>query len=210
VKRFLKAMVVGVGFVGFALVAGLIIWAIADHFGWRSEGTPAQEAYGPSNEILYPDQLSKNPYRWKGHSGILDTRIAMEGPAGRFLFSYPGGCLKFERMIDEHTATFEVLVGSEEIMPDGEIAVILEDSEPPDPARPWRVFVEGPREGVNGLGNSITVSTVRFEGYAVIPQPQPQQVAPPIPAPQSAPEPPAPPPDNLRSDGTPPAPIIRP
>jgi hypothetical protein len=127
------------------------------------------EGYHVSNEIIRPYEISKNPYKMKGHSGILDTvyvPIIMGNGTRVSQFAYPGGGLKFEKMIDEHTATYSVLVGEEgSVIPDGEIAVILPDSNPPDSRRPWRVFVEGPMEGVNGFGAAIQVVTVRFEGY---------------------------------------------
>jgi hypothetical protein len=206
--RFLTRLVVAVGALIGVLVLGVLIWAALDRFGVPELAISYEDNEQPlSNEVLFPDQISKNPYRWKGHSGIFDTRVAIEGPAGRFLAPIPGGCLKFERMIDEHTATFEVLVGGEEVRPDGEIAVILEDSNPPDPALPWRVFVEGPRNGVNGFGNSITVTTVRFEGYATIPRPV--MPTPPAPPPKPVPAPGQPPTVPLPEGTQPPAPIER-
>jgi hypothetical protein len=137
------------------------------------------QQYHASDEIIEPYEVSKNPYRLKGHSGILDTtRVSMLMPSGdRIPTPYPGGGLRFEKMIDENTATYEVLVGGEEVMPDGEIAVVLPDSNPPDSRRPWRVYVEEPKEAVNGLGTRIKVSTVRFEGYYTSP-PKPAEVSP--------------------------------
>jgi hypothetical protein len=68
------------------------------------------------DEIIKPYEISKNAYKLKGHSGILDTkRVMLVGPAGNFPVAYPGGALRFERMIDEHTATYEVLVGGNNV-----------------------------------------------------------------------------------------------
>jgi hypothetical protein len=172
------------------LVVGGIIWAIGDHYGLWPEGTinffdTSQDASQPSNELIYPDELSKNPYRLKGHSGILDTtHVSIRGAKVEpFAFSFPGCCMRFEKMIDEDTATYEVLAGGES----GEIAVVLDDSDPPDPTRPWHIIVEGARDATNGFGAAISVSTVRFEGYASLPIAA--QAASPSPANQSAGEP---------------------
>jgi hypothetical protein len=140
----------------------------------------ASEEYRASDEIISPYEISRNPYKLKGHYGILDTVNVplLMGTGGVVATSirYPGGGLKFEKMIDEHTATYSVLVGEGSVIPDGEIAVILPNSDPPDSSRPWRVFVEGPMEGVNGFGAAIQVVRVRFEGYYVpLPPQQPVQ-----------------------------------
>ncbi len=55
--------------------------------------------------------------------------------------------LRFERMIDEHTAIYQIMTVQYELTPDGEIAVLLPDSNPPDPKRLWRVLLEGVLEG---------------------------------------------------------------
>lgn len=185
-RSFLKTIVS----VGFFVV---VLLAFVSYFGGRKdsgststlqvplEGTAADTtpAYHDSNEILFPYDLSKNPYKWKGRSGILDTvdlPIIMGNGARAGNVGYPGGSLKFERMIDEHTATYSVSVAEGSVITEGEIAVILPNSDPPDSGRPWRVFVEGPMAGTNALGAQLTVVTVRFEGY-YSPPPQPIKVS---------------------------------
>jgi len=141
-----------------------------------SDKAATEEQYHPSDEVIYPYDISKNPYKLKGHSGILDTVHVFVGEVGhQFPMVFPGGGLKFERMLDEHTATYEVLTAQREgLVPDGEIAVILPDSNPPEPLRPWRVYVEGPMDAVNGMGASMQITTIRFEGY-FIPPPKPAE-----------------------------------
>jgi TonB family protein len=120
-----------------------------------------------SDEVIEPIDISKNPYRLKGHSGILDNRRVplLVGDGTTQYAPYPGGNLRFSQMIDEHTATYQVLVGREDVYPDGEIMVVLPDSTPPDNNKLWRVAVVGPTKVVNGLGNTIVVCEVRFLGY---------------------------------------------
>lgn len=175
-----------------ALIAAALVLAIILHVrlhnGSNSPNTsaaPITEAssdvvatYHDSNEILDPYDLSKNPYKWKDHSGILDTvevPVIMGNGTRMGQVTYPGGCLKFSKMIDEHTAIYEVMVAHEDVGPDGEIAVLLADSDPPSSLRPWRVFIEGPMEALNGLGQSITLTAIRFEGYYSPPPPEPAQ-----------------------------------
>ena len=153
-RYFLKAIVV-VGAVA------LLILSVLFFVGLLSKARPsnASAGYHESDEVISPYEISRNPYKFKGHSGILN-----------------GGSLKFEKMIEENTATYAVLAEEESVIPEGEIAVILADSDPPDSGRPWRVFVEGPMDAVNGLGNKITVTAVRFEGY-YLPTPKPAETA---------------------------------
>ena len=161
--------------------------------------------YSPSEQRLDPIEISKNPYKFQGQSGVL-----LDTP-------YLG--MTFVNMLDEHTAAYKVNVGA--LFSTDEIAVNLEDSNPPDPARPWRVYVEGPTDVTNGFGASEKIGTVRFEGYydpppppiqpAATPLPQPTEVQPEPPAqPQASPdanETPTPPPQEPGQQ--PPAPIVR-
>jgi TonB family protein len=144
------------------------------------DAQPLASGYVLSNEVLDPWELRRNPFKWKGHSGILDTaRISMAMPDGqRAHIPYPGGGLHFDKMLDEHTASFDVIVGGYDAHEDGELIVLLEDSDPPNPLRPWRVYVEGPYEGVNALGGAVRDTAVRFEGYYE-PPPEPVRVQPP-------------------------------
>jgi hypothetical protein len=138
----------------------------------NSSPSPVADPYNPnSNDVLDPNDLVKNPYEWKGHSGILDTIqmpiIAANGARMGFA-PYPGGCMKFNKMLDEHTAIYEVMALDDgAVESEGELAVILKDSDPPSSARPWRIFVDGPMEAVNGLDQTITLTSVKFEGYFV-------------------------------------------
>ena len=108
-------------------------------FSNESRASKVANEYQESNEVMHPYDLSKNPYKWKDHSGILDTQNVpvLMGSADVVVTytGYSGAGLKFEKMIDEHTATFSVMVGEEgSMIADGEIAVILTDSDPPIPA----------------------------------------------------------------------------
>jgi len=147
-RSFLKAIAI------FGIVVFVVLVAL-----FFVKSSNVSTVYHASDEVISPYEISRNPYKLKGRSGILK-----------------GGNLKFEKMIEEHTATYAVWAGEESIIPEGEIAVILPDSDPPNPGQPWRVFVEGPMDAVNGLGNKITVTAVRFEGYYV-PSPKSDEVA---------------------------------
>jgi hypothetical protein len=132
------------------------------------------EGYHASNEVISPYEISRNPYKFKGRSGIIDTlRIHYSlGSWGDFEAhsAWNLHCLRFEKMIDEHTAIYSLLavggLNGSEVITDGEIAVILPDNDPPKLNRSWQVFVEGTMQAVNGLGNIITLTAVRFEGYS--------------------------------------------
>ena len=129
--------------------------------------SPLLSSYKVSNEVLDPWELSRNPFKWKGTSGILDTaRISMAMPSGqRAHIPYPGGGLHFSKMLDEHTASYDVIVGGYSAHEDGELIVLLPNSDPPNPLRPWRVYVEGPYEGTNAFGGAVRDTAVRYEGY---------------------------------------------
>ena len=129
------------------------------------------DQYRPSDQIFTPFELSKEIYRYKGQSGILDTLTIYMTDAGTPLGPekwghWPGGSLRLERMIDEHTAIYKILTLQDGgTAQDGEIAVLLPDSNPPEPLRFWRVLVEGVLEGTNYMGATIQIPAVRFEGY---------------------------------------------
>ena len=92
------------------------------------------------------------------------------GPGGRaYPLNYPGGCLHFEKMIDEHIAIYEVLLRGNNDEPNREIAVFLADSNPPNPATPWRIVVRGPLEVTTVMGATLTITAVRFRGYDNLP-----------------------------------------
>jgi len=131
-----------------------------------------------AQESFDPNVLVKNPYQFKGHSRVLDARqTPVLMPNGSQLRGtlVPFVCMKFERMLDEHTAVYEVQAYEDGVvMPQGELAVILSDSTPPDPKQRWRIRVEGPMDGWNGFGAKITVTAVRFDGYRI---PTPEETA---------------------------------
>lgn len=137
------------------------------------DSTEAEPTFQPTHEVLAPVQLSKNAFKWKGQSIILDTirmPVIMGNGALMGYLPYPGGNLRFEKMLDEHTATFEVLASDgEDVVSQGEIAVITADSNPPDSSKPWQVVVAAPMSGENGMGGPVTISAVRFAGYYVPP-----------------------------------------
>ena len=135
-----------------------------------TEGANPASTAQPHDEPLIPIDLvtlSKNPFKYKGRSGVLDTsKLPILTPDGT-LMGYttlaPYGSLKLDKMLDEHTAIYNIVNASLE--PDGQIAVKLPNSDAPDSGRLWKISVEGQLEGTNAYGASITVSSVRFEGY---------------------------------------------
>jgi hypothetical protein len=211
-KRLLKIIALSVAFIAIAVV---ILGVVA--FLWPGVFQTSTDEDHAYTTIFDPTELSKNPYKYKGQYGMLDPANLWVNMGDGTLRKISGfGSMSFEHMIDEHTASYSVGLGEH-------VMLILKDSNPPDMKLSWRVYVEGADEFVNGFGGKITAPVLRFDGYGVIPtipdmppqppspamsQPDPTPTSP-APAQQSAPEPPAPPPDNLRPDGTPPAPIIR-
>jgi hypothetical protein len=150
--------------------------------------------YSPSNNVLNYAEISKNPYKFKGMSGIMNPVL-----------------IRFDHMAGDQTAIYE----SRFIYASDQLAVTMDDNDPPRTDRWWRVYVEGPDDFTNGLGASIEVGEVKFEGYA---DPPPEAIPPPLPVqPQaqseSAPEPVQEPTIQINQtspDGTqPPAPIVR-
>jgi hypothetical protein len=117
--------------------------------------------------------------KYKGHSGfLLTTRVQLvrsDGLVGPQV-PWPGGALRFEKMIDEHTAIYSVLTGRYEVSPDTQIAVELPGSNPPTSTKLWRVYVEGSDDFENGLGATVQLAKVKFEGYAEPPAPQHEQL----------------------------------
>jgi hypothetical protein len=149
-------------------------------FGTLIAFTCASVAQGQSNDVFDPNGLVKNPYQFKGHSGILNTNgtpVLMPNGSPLRGTLIPFACMKFERMLDEHTAVYEVQAYEDGVlMPQGELAVSVRDSVAPDPSRRWRILVEGPMEGWNGFGAKITVTAIRFDGYYVPPPPTPEEL----------------------------------
>jgi hypothetical protein len=174
-RSFLKA-------IGIAAFLVLVVFSLIK-FSRENQQSKATVGYHASDEILWPYEIIKNPYKFMGHSGILDIRMPFVGYRGEVVanpWNLVGG-LKFEKMIDEHVAIYSVNAYDQEgertvTMQEGELAVILTDNEPPDISHPWRVFVEGQMEGVNGFGSKIKVTTVRFEGYCHLPLKKPAEV----------------------------------
>lgn len=142
----------------------------------RSAGGNGDAASSSQSLLLYPAQLTKNGFKWKGQSATLDTlRMPVLSDNGNVMGSapFPGGTLRFEKMLDEHTAMFQVLTLGDgdgvDVESEGEIAVITPDSDPPDSSKPWQVVVSEPLSGQNAMGGPVTVSAVRFMGYTKLP-----------------------------------------
>lgn len=113
--------------------------------------------------------------------------------------------LRLARMIDEHTAIYDMLTLQRGIgpAPEGEIAVHLSDSDPPDPKRYWRVLVEGVLEGTNDMGATVQVPAVRFEGYYEEPAQKPSLPTGPVPIHAALPNPTGPvtiPPNGINAN----------
>jgi hypothetical protein len=164
-----------------------------------NSATEPTDGFNPdSTEIFLPYLLSKNPYEWAEHSGILDTRNPLMLMPNGIYRKFPQlgpSSIRFDKMLDEHTAVYDVMTidqaalaaaDPDYMVPDGQIAVILPDSTPPSLAKPWKVLVEGPVTGTNAFGADLTVTTVKFEGYYDPPQPPA-----PVPAPTTMPAGPA-------------------
>jgi len=77
-----------------------------------------------------------------------------------------GAPFRFDRMLDEHTATYDIYADNYSGGIDGQIAVVLPDSIPPDLGRPWKVRVIGPLTVTNVFGAKLTIVAVKFEGYS--------------------------------------------
>ena len=201
-KAFAKLVLIACGVVAAIIFIGLV----TEHSPSREANstnnpsadtaagadTPATypDGYDPaSNEVFLPYELSKNPYKWKGQSGILDTLntayVMPNGSAAQMGLAL--GSIKFDKMLDEHTAIYDVMTIQDTLTPDGQIAVILPDSDPPDLRRPWRVLVIGSLDGTNAFGGNVTVAAVKFEQYYT-PLPKPAETEP-APTPISSQEP---------------------
>lgn len=74
-------------------------------------------------------------------------------------------CLLYQKMLDEHTALYEVREGFQGNSMFGQIAVVLENGDAPDPRRLWRVYVKGTMDLQNGFGATVVVPVVRFIEY---------------------------------------------
>ena len=191
-------------FVGFGVLLVSILVGVERSGNWPL-GVPdpidsSADAPRDYSLIIDPQEIVANPYRLKGRYGVLDPAhvwIRVDDGSLRRV-SCLGPCLHFEKMIDAHTATYEI--GSA-----GEIALSLEDSDPPDVTRPWHVYVEGSREGTNGFGATIHVATLRFDGYGLMPT----QISSPAPPPPAVPPTAAPAQDLSTRDEQDPAPIER-
>jgi len=193
------------GAVGIALTitAFLIVWLLvrvfsrdysswsqggASKFDWtefeknfgiqaNSETTPNDGFNPDSNESFTPYLLSKNPYKWKGHSGILNTQYTTGIWPNGNISQVAGYGVRFARMLDEQTAVYDVMTVNFSYLsspfPNGQIAVIVPNSTPPDPQKQWKVLVEGPVTGTNAFGATMNVTVVKFEGYYEPPVPTP-------------------------------------
>lgn len=182
-------------------VVAISLLAVVAFYGSRFLSKAISGGYSPSDDVLNAAEISKNPYKFKGMSGIMNPST-----------------IRFSNMAGEQTAIYE----SAFIYSSDQLAVEMPDNEPPSTNRWWRVYVEGTMDGTNGFGAPVTIGEVRFEGYA---EPPPQPVTDPNPVPAVQPAIPQPEPYNLStspSDGPsqsrdesspsgeqPPAPIVR-
>jgi hypothetical protein len=152
--------------------------------------------YTPSDTVLSANEIAKNPYKYKGMSGIMNPSM-----------------MHFSNMAGDETAVYDMNF----VFSADQLSVTMDNNDPPSTNRWWKVYVEGASDFTNRLGATVTIGEVRFEGYADPPpqaQPpymQPTYIAPPVPPQdQPAPQPqPAPAtttePDQTSPDGTQPA-----
>jgi len=163
----------GISFLVVAVIVGMMLWP------------HAVPGYTPSDNVLSAAEISKNPYKFKGMSGIMNP-----------------GWMHFSHMAGDQIAIYDASF----IYSDDQLAVTMDDNDPPSTNRRWRVYVEGADDFTNELGASVRIGEVRFEGYAD-PPPQPIYTPPPVqPQPEPQPQPaPAPAPDGTQ----PAAPIER-
>jgi hypothetical protein len=191
-RAFAKVVLIACGVIAAIIFIGIAAGKSPSHDGnpLKSASNDATNAanssatysdgYNPeSAEVLLPYELSKNPYKWKGRSGILDTQRATyvmpngtAAPMGIGL-----GSIKFDKMLDEHTALYDVMTVDNTLMPDGQIAVLLPDSDPPNLRKLWKVLVVGSLDGTNAFGSGVTVTEIKFEEYYT-PPPKPAAAEP--------------------------------
>lgn len=137
---------------------------------------------------IHPYELIKNPFLKKNHIVRLDTHsypILLDGNLLNYqvytgmpnIVSKELVGARFERMLDEETALFEVLGfnragvmsngGTDEGMARiGELAVLVPTgSAQLDPEELWSVEPLGTLKGTNAFGATISVPLVRFDGY---------------------------------------------
>jgi hypothetical protein len=86
--------------------------------------------YSPSDRVLDANGVARNPYKFKGSSGITN----------------PGG-MHFSNMAGDQTAVYDMNF----VYNADQLAVVVEDNEPQHTNRWWRVYVEGADDFTNGL-----------------------------------------------------------
>jgi hypothetical protein len=136
---------------------------------------------------LHAYDLMRNPFLSKNHLVRLDLKSYPLFLDGNFLkYELYTGMpnilskelvgVRFERMLDEETAIFEVqgydrpaLISAEVdqgMSRLGELAVLVPAGTPElDPQELWTVEPLGTLEGTNGFGAQISVPLIRFDGY---------------------------------------------
>ena len=137
----------GISFLVVAVVIGVVFLS------------PAASRYMPSDTVLEANQIARNPYKFKGMSGIMAP-----------------GEMHFSHMAGDQIAVYDMNF----IYNDDQLAVVVDNNDPPKTNDLWwRVYVEGADDFTNGLGASVQVAEVHFEGYTD-PPPQPALELPPV------------------------------
>ena len=169
--------------IGFCIVAAfivlMIIGVIVDRSGAKSESSTTTEAKPVVDEItLHPYDLLRNPYSHKNHIVTLNAEewpMLYNGQVLRYLdggsvrvgLGYSG--LRFKKMLDEHTAVYDIMgmdaQGSSDLEMLGQLAVQGSPGGELDVTRMWDVEPLGSLEGSNALGGTVTVPAVRLWGY---------------------------------------------
>lgn len=125
-------------------------------------------------------QLVKNPFLLKNKKVLLDPMLILDMDNGRIVKIKPNSGLvgiRFDKMIDENVAVYDVLGLSAETFTYlrdydyvGQLLVVL--SEPPNADtiepllyQPWVVEPLGQMEVSNALGNTMFIPTVKFLNY---------------------------------------------
>ena len=110
-------------------------------------------------EVFDAIALLKNPYKWRGHTGILGATANANG------WPMPVAPV-FVRMLDEHTALYELIDIYFGQNLGNNLLVVLPNSDPPGPSQGyctfWRVQVIGPASGSNALALRFPVQRSGF------------------------------------------------
>jgi len=193
--------------------SAVLILALIIHVGSASSKQPgvasqpksslnvgSQAPVGPRAEdvTIHPFELLKNPFLQKNHLVRLDVHsypILLDGNLLQYneysgvpnIVSRELVGVRFEKMLDEKTALYEVLGynrvglmsngGTEEGMARlGELAVLVASGTGQlNSEELWSVEPLGTLEGTNAFGAAISIPFVRFDGYWRLQQPVPHE-----------------------------------